>query len=122
MTDQFDLTQNELLHAMQNDLDFTLQYNNGRLFLSDNVVSGLLDGFEVGVTVCPITGELIEPKVTRELNALKGAVNDLFDKAVARFKDHRSDPVQYAAICSFCSCVYCQMIKIDMAEPADGHD
>jgi hypothetical protein len=61
--DLYHFTQDELLGAMQDDLDFTpeqieanRQFNDGRLFLSEAVRERLLDAFDLGETVDPVIG------------------------------------------------------------------
>jgi hypothetical protein len=121
---RIDITQDELLHFMQNDLDFTPEqiemnrrHGAGQLFLSEDVTDGLIDcggfegAFEVGVTVCATTGELIESKVTRELEALEQAFDDLVDEAVAKFRNRR-DPDHAKAMESFLTYVRGRSIVI----------
>jgi hypothetical protein len=119
-------TQEDLASIME-QLDFTpaeikanRQYH-GKLYLSEDVLECFDCGFVVGETVCTITGELIQPKVTRDLDAMQGLVNDLFDRAAATFKDRHSDPIERAAMESLLNFVHVrmQMIKLDMAKPAE---
>jgi hypothetical protein len=114
-----DLTQEQLLQLMQTNLDFTSAETeanreyNGRLFLSEDVVFGSVYGFEAGATFCTTTGELIEPKVTREIKELKKAVNDVFDEALDTFKNWQSDPAQREAIQSLLVHVFIRQLKIE---------
>jgi hypothetical protein len=124
-----DYTQEDLASIME-QLDFTpaeieanRQYH-GKLYLSEDVLECFDGGFVVGETVCTTTGELIQPKVTRDLDALHDQVIDLFDRAAATFKDRHSDPTEGAAMKAFLNFVLvrAKMIQLDMAEPADGQD
>jgi hypothetical protein len=121
----FVYTQEDLASIME-QLDFTpaeidanRQYH-GKLFQSEDVLECFYCGFMVGETVCAVTGELIQSKVTRDLDALHDQVIDLFDRADAKFKDRHSDPVHRAAMDSLLNCVSVrlQMIKIDMTKRA----
>lgn len=113
-----DLTQEQLHRLMQTDLDFTsteIDANrkyHGKLFLSEDVVYSSVYGFEVGATYCKTTGELIEPKFTREIKGVKKAV-DVFDEALDRFKNWQSDPVQREAIQSLVAHVAIRLMIIE---------
>lgn len=114
-----DLTQEQLHQLMQTDLDFTsteIDANrkyHGKLFLSEDVVYSSVYGFEAGATYCKTTGELIEPKVTREIKGVKKAVDNVFDEALDTFKNWQSDPVQREAIQSLVAYVTICLMKIE---------
>jgi hypothetical protein len=119
-------TQEDLASIME-QLDFTpaeieanRQYH-GRLFLSEDALECFDCGFMVGETVCTTTGELIQPKVTRDLDALHYQVIDLFDRAAATFKDRHSDPTERAAMKAFLNYVACrsETIRLDMEKPVE---
>jgi hypothetical protein len=101
MIERIELTQEKYLEAM-NLLEFTpdqieenRRHHGGSLFLSDDVaVAALLDGGVdgVGVSVDPITGEMVLSNVAEDLGALMQAFDDLVDQAFAKFGDpHNPD-------------------------------
>jgi hypothetical protein len=114
-----DITQEQLFQLMQTDLNFTtaeIKANreyNGRFFLSEDVVFGAVYGFEAGATFCTTTGELIEPKVTREIKELKKAANKVLDEALDTFKNWQSDPDQRDAIQSLLVDIYLRSRNIE---------
>jgi hypothetical protein len=96
--DDYHFTQDELLAAMRDHLSFTpkqiesnRKYHDGRLFLSEDVRERVLDAFDVGETVDPVTGELIMPQVTRDLDKLKDAVGDLLGRVDEKLGHYRHD-------------------------------
>jgi hypothetical protein len=114
-----DLTQEQLQQLMQTDLDFTsteIDANrkyHGKLFLSEDVVYSSVYGFEAGATYCKTTGELIEPKVTREIKGVKKAVDKVFDEALDTFENWQTDPVQHEAIRSLVAHVTTRLIILE---------
>jgi hypothetical protein len=101
MIERIELTQDRYLEAMQL-LDFTPEqieenrrHHGGSLYLSDDVaVAALLDGSVdgVGVSVDPVTGEMVLSQVAEDLGGLMQAFDDLVDQAFAKFSDpHNPD-------------------------------
>jgi hypothetical protein len=121
-----DYTQEDLASIME-QLDFTpaeIEANrryHGRLFLSEEALECFDCGFMVGETVCTTTGELIQPKVTRDLDALHYQVIGLFDRAAATFKNRHSNPTERAAMKAFLNYVTCrsEMIRLNNEGPVE---
>jgi hypothetical protein len=120
-----DYTQEDVASCMER-LDFTpaeieanRQYH-GKLYLSEAVLECFDGGFMVGETVCKTTGELIQPKVTRDLDALHDQIIDLFDRAAATFK-YNSEPTDRAAMRAFLNYVTIrsEMMRLNMAQIAE---
>jgi hypothetical protein len=94
MIEHIELTQENYLEAMHL-LEFTPEQieNNGLLHLSDDVaIACLSDGgvFNVGLSVDPITGEMILSQVAEDLGTLMRAFDALVEDAFTKFNDPRN--------------------------------
>jgi hypothetical protein len=100
------------------------RHNNGKLFLSDDVaLACLLDGgvFGVGLSVDPITGEMILSQVAQDLGALMRAFDDLVDQAFAKFDDPLHNPDHAEAMMEFRGflCGHAEEISADLGPHQD---
>lgn len=97
----------EYIASIMEELDFTPQQveanrrYHGQLFLSEDALEAFICGFMFGEMVCPTTGELLQPRVTRDLFSLDVQLVELFDRANAAFKDRHNDHTERAAMMTF---------------------
>jgi hypothetical protein len=99
MLERVELTQEKYLEAMQvlgftpEQIEENRRHHGGSLHLSDDVAlaalfDGCVDG--VGVSVDPVSGEMVLSKVVEDLGGLAQAFNSLVDQAFAKFSDPRN--------------------------------